>query len=309
MATVRFCCSLALLLTLVSCRPSEKYYLTEGEIFKTTAHIKYRYSKDLGNEIYARLDSFDLSLNPFNSQSIIYKVNHNEPVAVDDWFITVFNKAQEIAALTNGAYDITCAPLISLWGFGPDSLIAPTPHSIDSIRQFVGYQKIWLDGRQVIKADPRVQLNASSIAKGYAVDLVAELFENKGIKNYMVEIGGEIHAHGHNPAGNDWQIEVSKPVDDSTGVAQERMQVISLHNRSVATSGNYRNYHIRDGKKVVHTINPLTGYPVQTDLLSVSILYPDCMTADAVATACMVTGSENAKKLIAHFPGMESLLN
>ncbi|GHT41392.1 FAD:protein FMN transferase [Bacteroidia bacterium] len=298
---------LALLVLLASCSTPERYYLTEGAIFHTTAHIKYLYHRDLGEEIYARLDSFDLSLNPFNPQSIIYKVNHNEPVEVDDWFITVFNKAQEISALTGGAYDITCAPLISLWGFGTDHLGEPTVHAIDSIRAFVGYRKVRLDGRRVVKADPRVQLNASSLAKGYAVDLIAELLESQGIADYVVEIGGEVRAHGVNPKGDEWRIGISKPPDDTTGTTQEQMEVVSLHNTSIATSGNYRNYYVRDGKKVAHTINPLTGYPAQTDLLSVSIFYPDCLTADAVATACMVIGSDSAQVLISRFQGMTNI--
>jgi thiamine biosynthesis lipoprotein len=122
----------------------------------------------------------------------------------------------------------------------------------------------------------------------------------------MVEIGGEIRAHGVNPKGEDWRIEISKPMDDHTGTIRERMQVVNLHNISIATSGNYRNYYIRDGKKVAHTINPLTGYPAETDLLSVSILYADCLTADAIATACMVIGSDSAQVLVSRFQGMEN---
>jgi thiamine biosynthesis lipoprotein len=230
----------------------------------------------------------------------------NDMVQINLYLLNLsdFDKAREISALTGGAYDITCAPLISLWGFGPDDLGEPTPHVIDSIREFVGYRKAWLDGRRVVKADPRVQLNASSLAKGYAVDLVAELLENQGIVDYMVEIGGEIRAHGVNPKGGNWRVEISKPIDDLTGTTRERMQVVSLHNMSIATSGNYRNYYIRDGKKVAHTINPLTGYPAETDLLSISILYADCLTADAVATACMVIGADSAQVLVSRFQGM-----
>jgi thiamine biosynthesis lipoprotein len=261
----------------------------------------------LGKEIYARLDSFDLSLNPFNPNAIIYKVNHNEEVEVDDWFLTVFNKAQEISVISDGYYDITSAPLINLWGFGFERQGDATPQTIDSVLQWVGYQKIWLEGRRVVKADPRVQLNASSIAKGYAVDVIAALFDAYEIADYMIEIGGEIRTKGHNPDGKLWSIEILKPVDDTTGQKKDRQEVIFLSSGSLATSGNYRNFYIKDGKKQAHTINPHTGYPVEESILSASVLYSDCMTADALATAFMTLGLEKACALADSLPGLDYL--
>ena len=290
-----------------SCGNQEKYYLNQGEIFKTSTHIKYKYHKDLGEEIFARLDSFDRSLNPFNPQSIIYKVNHNEEVEVDDWFITVFNKAQEISQLSDGCFDITCAPLINLWGFGYEKMDKISPEVIDSLMQFVGYQKVWLEGRHVIKADPRLQLNASAIAKGYAVDVVAELLQAYGIYDYMVEIGGEVRTQGKNPSGRLWNVAVLKPIDDSTGQILQQQEVIHLSNNSLATSGNYRNYYIKDGKKYAHTINPATGYPAEGTILSASVMYPDCMTADALATAFMVMGMDKAVALAQTISGLDYL--
>jgi thiamine biosynthesis lipoprotein len=304
----------SLFLLFFSCQQQGKYYLTQGDIFKTTAHIKYNYRRDLGKEIFARLDSFDLSLNPFNQNSIIYKVNHNEDVEVDDWFITVFNKAKEISEITGGAYDITCAPLVNIWGFGFEKKGEITPRAIDSIKQFVGYQKVWLEGRKVIKENPSVQINASSLAKGYACDVIAELLDSYGITDYMIEIGGEIHAKGKNPDGKSWNIEILKPIDDTTGTIKEHQESIHLDNYSLATSGNYRNFYVKDGKKYAHTINPLTGYPagvVETDnylpLLSATVLYPDCMTADAFATAFMVLGLEKSCVIAEQFPEMSYL--
>jgi len=290
-----------------SCSKPEGYYLTEGEIFKTTVHIKYKYPKDLREEIFARLDSFDLSLNPFNKKSILYRVNHNEEVEVDDWFITVFNKAKEISELTGGAYDITCAPLVNLWGFGFEKMDEINSRTIDSLKQFVGYQKVWIEGRKVMKADPRLQLDASSIAKGYACDVIAQLFDSYGIKDYMVEIGGEIHAKGKNPQGKTWSIEIEQPIDDVAGFQQKRQELIYLKDRSIATSGNYRNFYLKDGKKYAHIIHPLTGYPVEGNLLSVSVIYPDCMTADAFATAFMVVGMDSACLIANRTPEMEYL--
>jgi thiamine biosynthesis lipoprotein len=281
--------------------------LTQGEIFHTTTHIKYRYDRDLGSAIFARLDSFDLSLNPYNRQSIIYKVNHNEDVEVDNWFIAVFNKAQEISRLTGGYYDITCAPLVNLWGFGFEKANTVTPQRVDSIREFVGYQKVWLNGRKVVKSDPRVQLDASSIAKGYAVDVIAELLDGYGIADYMVEIGGEVRTRGVNPDGKPWRIEILKPIDDVFGAKQEFQKAVTLKDYSLATSGDYRNFYVKDGKKIAHTINPLTGYPVANAVHSASILYLDCMTADALATACMSLGLERAVALADSIPHLDYL--
>jgi thiamine biosynthesis lipoprotein len=291
-----------------ACTKQSGYILTQGEIFHTSAHIKYQYHKDLGTEIFARLDSFDLSLNPFNPRSILYQVNNNQDVEVDDRFIAVFQKSQEIAALTGGAYDVTCAPLVNLWGFGFEKPAEISTGTIDSLMQFVGYQKVWLENRKVKKSDPRVKLDFSSIAKGYAVDVTAELLESYGITNYMVEIGGEVRAKGKNPEGETWKIAIAKPVEDSSGRINEQQQVVELKDYALATSGNYRNFYIKDGKKYAHTINLKTGYPVETNLLSASIFAPDCMTADAWATACMALGVEKFCALAAKIPELKYYL-
>ncbi|MDR2843096.1 MAG: FAD:protein FMN transferase [Candidatus Symbiothrix sp.] len=290
-----------------SCKQANSYFLTQGEIFHTSTHIKYKYHKDLGNELFALLDRFDLSLNPFNSKSLLYQVNHNEAVEVDDWFITVFNKAQEVAELSGGAYDVTCAPLVNLWGFGFEKGPEVTPEVIDSLRQFVGYQKVRLEGRKVVKTDKRLQLDFASIAKGYAVDVIAGMLESYGINDYLVEIGGEVRCKGRNPEGKSWQIEILKPVDDRSGEILEKQQIITLDNAAMATSGNYRNYYIKDGKKYAHTIDPHTGYPAETNLLSASVRCPDCMTADAWATAFMSLGLEKACAVAEQLPDLEYL--
>lgn len=299
--------SLAVLLLLSACVNNGKYFIASGEIFHTSFHIKYKYNRDLSAEIAARLDSFDLSLNPFNKQSVIYKVNNNIPVEVDDWFITVFNKANEISEISGGMYDITCAPLINLWGFGPNRIDSVNQHTIDSLKEFVGFKKIHLEDKKVVKDDLRVQLNASSIAKGYSCDIIAELFDSYGITDYMIEIGGEVHTKGVNPFGDCWKIQIAKPVDDKSGQINEGQEVVALCNRSVATSGNYRNYYIKDGKKIAHTINPATGYPAESNLLGVSIFYSDCMTADAFATAFMTMDKDKAVALAKTIEGIDYL--
>lgn len=273
------------------------YQLTQVQIFNTSANFKYEYGQSLHQEITLLLDSFDRSLNPFNPKSIIHQVNNNQPVELNDWFIYVFEKAQGISRLTGGMYDITAAPLINLWGFGYDKTKEASPAAIDSVRQFVGYDKIQLKDRQIVKTDPRIQLNASSLAKGFAVDLVAELFDSYRINNYMVEIGGEVRAKGINEKGETWRIGIAKPIDDNTGTINEYQEIISLTDKAMATSGNTRNYYIKEGKKYAHTINPLTGYPSENRLLSTTVIYPDCITADAFATAFMAMGLDNAMAL------------
>ena len=303
-------CLLLFLCTMLfmSCKEIKRYYLSQGEIFHTTFHIKYEYNKPLDAEIDSLLRAFDLSLDPFNKNSTIYKVNHNIPVEVDDWFIRVFNESQKVSRQSNGAFDITCAPLINLWGFGFDNSQAPTQAAIDSVKQFVGYNKIRLVGRTVEKDDPRVMLNASAIAKGYACDVVAKMLESRGITNYMVEIGGEIVTKGVNPSNTCWRIEITKPEDDNTTKPLGGQAVISLCEGGLATSGNYRNYIIRDdGKKYAHTIDPATGYPVDNGVLSASVIMPECILADAYATVFMIWGAK-ADSLAQTIEGMSYYL-
>lgn len=300
---------LTLCMVFTACQKEKTYYQTSGEVFKTSFHIQYKYNRILDKEIQNCLWKFDLSLNPFNTKSLIYKINNNEPAEADDWFIAVFTKAMEISEITEGQYDVTCAPFVNLWGFGFQKLgeITEPQSVIDSLKQFVGYRKVRLTGRKVLKDDPRLQLNFSSIAKGYACDVVAALLESLGITDYLVEIGGEIHAKGKNSSGRCWRIEISKPIDDASGGVNERMEVVELCDKSMATSGNYRNYYIKDGKKYAHTIHPLTGYPAESNLLSASVFHSDCMTADAFATAFMTLSVDEAVALGNRIPDLDYL--
>ena len=304
-----FCTAWILPLILFGCKHESSYYRTSGDVFKTSFHIQYKYNRLLDKEIQDCFQKFDLSLNPFNKTSIIYKVNNNIPTEVDDWFIDVFNKAAEVSETSGGTYDITCAPFVNLWGFGFQKVDEGTDlqHTIDSLKQFIGYRKVRLDGRKVIKDDPRLELNASSIAKGYSCDVIASLLESHGITDYLVEIGGEIHAKGKNSSGLCWRVEISKPLDDASGQVNERMEVIQLCDKSLATSGNYRNFYIKNGIKYAHTINALTGYPAESNILSASVICSDCMTADAYATAFMTMDLDKAVSLGNQIQGLDYL--
>ena len=227
---------------LSGCAPEPTYYEVTGRLH-TPYHIKFQYTESLEEEIDAQLDYFYHLFNAFDSTSVISRVNRGEPVEVDTLFQKVFNRAQEVAALTDGAYDITCAPLINLWGFGFKDGDTVTAAAIDSVRAFIGYEKVHLEGNRVVKADPRVILNMSSIADGTVCDMIAAMFESKGIRNYMVEFGGEMRVKGLNPSGEAWRLGITKPTDDSTGLNQELQQIIRFPMpRGMATSGNYRNF-------------------------------------------------------------------
>lgn len=294
------------ILVFTACTGQKQYFVESGSVFHTVYHIKYEAPELLTEKIDAEFQKFNLSLNPFNPNSIISKVNQNEPVEADDWFIEVFNRAKEVSDHSDGVFDITCAPLINLWGFGFSKMDSVTPQMIDSIKQFVGYQRVRLDGRKVIKDDPRILLNCSAIAKGYACDVIARLLEREGIKNYMVEIGGEVAMKGVNQNGNCWRIGINKPEDDSTGIKNDIEEVVQLCKKGgVATSGNYRNYYVKDGKKYAHTIDPRTGYPSEQSILSATIVAQDCITADAYATAFMAMGLEKARQVAENVPDIE----
>lgn len=294
------------ILMLTACTKQKQYFEESGSVFHTIYHIKYEGSEILTEKIDAEFQKFNLSLNPFNPNSIISKVNRNEAVEADDWFIEVFNKAKEVSDHSEGIFDITCAPLVNLWGFGFSKMDSVTPQMIDSIKQFVGYQKVRLDGRKVVKDDSRILLNCSAIAKGYASDIIARLLEREGIENYMVEIGGEVTMKGVNQNGKCWRIGINKPEDDSTGIKNDIEEVVQLCKKGgVATSGNYRNYYVKDGKKYAHTIDPRTGYPSEQSILSATIVAEDCITADAYATAFMAMGLEKAREAAKNIPGIE----
>ncbi|MDO5664416.1 MAG: FAD:protein FMN transferase [Bacteroidia bacterium] len=310
MKSIKISVLFILSILLIACNSGKKkescvYHQNSGEVFHTSYHIKYAYDKSLESEILAELERFELSLNPFRENTIITKINNNVPVKPDSMFMEVFNKSMEVSRMSDGKFDITASPLINAWGFGFKNMDSITPEIIDSLKEFVGYDKIKIDSEgNVTKTDSRVQLNTSAISKGYSCDLVARLFDNLGIENYMVEIGGEVVAKGVNDKGVCWRIGVDKPIDDSTGLQHELQAILSLCNKSLATSGNYRNYYLKDGKKYAHTIDPQTGYPSEQDILGATVIADDCMTADAYATAFMASGLEKSKEIAQKIPGL-----
>ncbi|NOU60229.1 FAD:protein FMN transferase [Marinifilum caeruleilacunae] len=294
---------------LVSCKKEATYHFKEGKVFGTFYHFVYEYpeGEDLQVEIMQKLKEFDFSLSTYNPESVISKVNDNDSsVVLDDYFITCFKTSEQIAQITDGAFDWTVAPLANAWGFGFKNKLEPEDIPVDSLLMVVGYQKVKLQGGKVIKEDPRIMFDASAIAKGYGVDIVADYLESKGIVNYMVEIGGEIRAKGNSNKNRPWRVGIDQPIDDPSSLSRQIQDVMELENGALATSGNYRQFYIKDGKKYAHTIDPRLGYPVQHSLLSASVVAPTCMKADAYATAFMVLGLEKSIEIVKNDPELEA---
>jgi len=278
------------------------YQTNSGMVFGTVYNITYECDSNLHEAIKAELQKVDNSLSPFNAQSIITAINQNQDVKPDEMFLTVFNKAMEISRETGGAFDITVAPLVNAWGFGFKNGIQPDRHQVDSLRRLIGYEKVTLKDGRIVKQLPDIMLDCSAIAKGFGSDVVAHFLRQHGVKNFMVEIGGEVVTSGVNPQRLPWRIGVTKPTDDSLSIKGEIQSVLNVTDMAMATSGNYRNFYYKGGKKYAHTIDPKTGYPVQHSLLSATVLAKDCATADAYATSFMVLGIDGAKKILERHP-------
>jgi FAD:protein FMN transferase len=289
---------------------NKHYIYNEGAVYSTYYHVVYesRGAKDLLSGIEQRMMLLDNSLSTFNPNSTISKINQNLPVSVDPLFKKCFKKGMKVSKITEGAFDMTIAPLVNAWGFGFKNKETVTQPLIDSLLETVGFQKVKLRWNRVIKQNPATMLDASAIAKGLAVDLVAKFLASEGCRNYMVEIGGEIAARGVNQNNKTWRVGISKPIDEQIPSGKDFQDIVALSGKALATSGNYRNFYIEGGKKYSHTIDPKSGYPVQHSLLSATVLADDCMTADAYATAFLVLGVEKSMKIIEKTRGLEGYL-
>jgi thiamine biosynthesis lipoprotein len=278
-----------------------EYYNIQGFTQGTTYRITYQQPTeyDLKGKIDSLLRVFDLSLSTYEPASIISAINRNEDsVRTDSMFRTVFRESARVYQLSGGAFDITLGPVIDAWGFGAGERVEVDSAMVDSLLQYVGMDKVRLVGDQVWKSDPGVRLNVNAIAQGYSVDVVSRFLEDLGCVNYMVEIGGEIRTRGQNPKGSFWRIGVDRPEYGNMIPGDQLQVIISMHDRSLATSGNYRKFYEKDGVRITHSIDPVTGYPKVSRLLSATVMTSECITADALATACMVLGLEKAQEFI-----------
>ncbi|WP_162126179.1 FAD:protein FMN transferase [Flavobacterium phycosphaerae] len=282
----------------------------EGYAQGTTYHITYfdKKNRNWQTQIDTLLRQFDLSVSTYIPNSIISKINTNKPnVKVDKYFITCFKKAKEVWKNTHGAFDPTVYPLVNAWGFGPGKKQKIEQSKIDSMLQFVGFDLIALKGKRIIKKDPRVALDFNAFAQGYSVDVVSDFLKSKGIRNFIVEIGGEVYAHGKKPNGENWKVGIEQPYDNKESENPYNI-IANLENLALATSGNYRRFIIENGVKYAHHLDPKTGYPTKNNLLSASIFSKQCIASDANATGVLVMGLDKAKVFLQQHPELQAYL-
>ncbi len=298
--------------SLCSCMTDGIYRTDEGAIWATQYHIKYKAPRQMTDSILATLRHVEMSVSVFNDSSLVSRLNHCGSLTADSILAKVFNGSKEVNSLSNGAFDPTLGPLIELWGFGRNRSITQTPPDslITKTLQYVGIAQCSIDSCGIIrKKHPLTQFNFSAIAKGLACDEVGLMMQRNGITDYMIEIGGEVALSGNNERGEKWRLSVDAPLtDENNPAAHHRLTMIDVTDCGVATSGNYRNYHEVSGHTIGHTISPATGRPVDKGCLSATVIAPDCMMADALATACMAMQPDSAMVMIEGLPHTEVMM-
>ena len=279
-----------------------------GNTMGTTYEVTHRSTgesvHDEARAVEALLEDINQSLSTYIGTSRISRLNASSDIEawhpIDAHFQTVFDRARTIYEDTGGAFNPAVGPLVNAWGFGPAGPQAlPDDATIASLLEVAAFEAFLIRSSppSVRKQMARAQLDFSAIAKGYAVDAVAALLEKRGVESYFVEIGGELRTRGEHPEGRPWRVGIEQPAE-SADMDRRARTVLLLNNSALATSGNYRNYRVHDGRKIVHILNPRTGRPEISSLLSVSVLSRDSMTADAYATAFMVMGLDDALRFV-----------
>lgn len=269
------------------------YYDIEGRNFQT--------------QVDSLLRAFDQSVSLWEPKSVISRINKGDTTVVpDETFKYNFLLSKEVSANTDGAFDFTIAPLVTAWGFGLKERENITQQLIDSLKAFVDYRMVALEAGKITKQDSRTKFDFNAVAQGYSVDLIGTLLESYGINSYIVDVGGEVFARNTKPDGSEWRVGIEKPAEDKENV-QEIQLVVALQNKGIATSGSYRKYYEENGQRFSHTIDPHTGYPVNHNLLSVTVMAGNTALADAYSTAFMVMGVDRAMELLKTVPDMEAI--
>lgn len=300
---------IGMIVSLFACYSAKPdYYKYEGYIQGTTFSVIYEHDKDIAPEIDSLLKTFNQSLNNYDSTSLISRINRNETVKIDSLFERMFVVAEKVWMLSEGRFDITIAPLANAWGFGYETGALPDSAMIDSLLEIVGFEKLQLTNHEIKKQDNRMQIIGNAIAQGLSVDYLAENLKTMGIENFLVEIGGEIYAQGTNHKGTIWNVGIDKPIQDSIALNHESLTQLTLLGKAIATSGNYRKYHMHNGQAMGHALNPKTGYSQKTDILSATVIHETCVYADAWATAFMLMNAEQALSLAETIPELELML-
>ncbi len=293
-----------------------------GKTMGTTYNVKIKgeVEKAIQSSIDSLLLDINMSVSTYIDSSRISQFNQSpsgivlkDSSGTDQHFVTNFLTSKEIFESSDQYFDASCMPLVNYWGFGYTEKKAVTKVDSNAVKEmlaFVGMDKFSFEDTRVLfsiyKNNPKSQLDFSAIAKGYAVDKIAELLDDSAFENYMVEIGGEVKTKGVNAQNKSWTLGINKPNPDAA--INDFQWIVSPGNNGLASSGNYRNYYEVDGQKYGHTINPKTGFPERSNLLGVSVVHPSCMYADALATACMVMGLEKAEAFIEKIPEAEACL-
>lgn len=281
---MRICAFLVLSICLAACSKHPEYRSNEGEVWSTRYRVVYQSDKELGDSINEVFCQIGRSVSVFNDSSTVSRINRNETVEIDTDFQSVFKTSQYVHQLTQGAFDPTVGPLIELYGFGRQKQSSePTDGEIDSVMQFVGIDGCMISDGRIQKKSPHTTFNFSGIAKGYGVDLIAEMLRRNGVENFLIEIGGDIAGYGKNAQGEPWAI-----------MLEPTQHILHLTSGAVATSGNYRKHYGEHG----HIIDPRSGRPTRTGLPAVSVVAPTCMIADAIATACMVADIDTINNVL-----------
>ena len=297
------------LLSVASCKKKElKLYKFSGAAQGTYYAITYcsDNNENLQLEVDSLFRQFDRSVSSYLPNSILSRSNRNDTSAIaDPIFQTVFSKSMEVSSNTGGAFDITVGPLVNAWGFGFSKKANVDQAMVDSLLPLVGYQKVQLLNGRLIKTDPRIRIDFDAIAQGYTSDWIGQFLENKGIKNYLIDVGGEVLGKGLKPDGKMWSVAIEMPAKNS-GDDRKIQSILRLQDRAISTSGSYRKYYEENGTRYSHFIDPSNGYPVKHNLLSVSVLANDCITADAYATAFMVMGVEKSKEFLMKHPELDA---
>ncbi len=286
---------------LIACTPERKNYFC-GMGLGSPYAITYigKENKQLQHKIDSIIKDFSKTLSIFDTNSLLTKVNANKSVELNKDFIDIFITSQRISKMTMGAFDPTVAPLVNSWGFGREQKRELTQYEIDSLKQFVGYDKVSLKKGILFKNDPRIQLNFNAIAEGYIVDKIIDFMIKQGYPNCLIYVGGEVRSNG-NKLGEDWQIGIQLPTSTANG-SEEIDYIFYLKDKAVSTSGNYRKYQVENGQRFSHIINPKTGRSEKSNLLSVTVVADKCLDADALATAFMVMGLNDALVLLKIHP-------
>ncbi len=304
---------LLLLFLFISCTNTSQTELKtlQGNAIGTTFSIKYLDSKngDYALKIDSLIKAINKSTSTYIPTSDISRVNNGDTtVVIDAYFEEVFTKSAKIFEETDGDFDPTIGILVNAWGFGPENSLENLDSlKVDSLLTYVGFHKVSLKDKKIKKLYPQIYFDFNAIGKGFLVDVIGRLFEQNNVKNYMVEIGGEIRARGVNQDNIPWKIAIENPNEDGT---RSFATVIQLHDESIATSGNYRKYRkTEDGKKYVHTINTKTGYASESNLLSASVISKsDCADVDGYATAFMAMGLEKSKDFLLNHTDLKAFL-